>query len=188
MPFWVGAGIAGIGLITGTRAASKAAKQQEEATKEALKLRREMYLQQRADTAPFREVGSSAMTTLGGLMGLPQGQDTTLQPELGPNPRQFDPATNTGRVGVVRSSPPGTLPLDPYSSGSGALPGSMAGPGTWLTVAPNRPSGGGSFSVPGAAVAQSGSGYVTLQAPTGETQAVPADQADHYMQLGARRV
>jgi len=73
----VGGIIAGAGSIGAaaiqSHAAGKAADQQVAAGDKALALQKDIYNQQQANEAPFRNTGASAITTLGGLLGLPSG-------------------------------------------------------------------------------------------------------------------
>lgn len=53
------------------QAATEAAQIQADSAREALGLQRDIYEQTRADLTPYRDIGASAMTTLGALWGLP---------------------------------------------------------------------------------------------------------------------
>ncbi len=74
MSFFALASLAGpvLSSLMGASAASKAAKAQEAASREALALQREIYGQQRADQMPFRVTGSNALLQLADLFGVPR--------------------------------------------------------------------------------------------------------------------
>ncbi len=60
-----------------SRQVDKAVQAQVDAANKALDLQSNVYQQQRADLAPYRNVGSASIGELSRLMGLPAGSDTT---------------------------------------------------------------------------------------------------------------
>lgn len=106
---------------------------------------------------------SPSMGYLGRLMGLPGASGGGMPG--GPSPAgTLKPGASFDMPGSRRLN----IGADGYSQLFGAMPGANAGPA-------------------GAAVPRSG-GTVMLRAPDGRTRAVPADQADHFLRLGATRV
>jgi hypothetical protein len=173
IPAWVYVGTliaqAGASIYGSKKAADaqkKAAESQEKAAREALGLQKEMYLQDRADAAPWTNVGGQAMNTLGSLMGLPQG------PVQGPNaqPPPLLSQTAQGPLPPLGSHirPPGTpslgtaVPRPGYSSatfGGGQAPlAAAAAPGVSSATFP------------------SSNQMVPVRTPDGRVVAVPRNQ------------
>ena len=175
----IGAGIsaaAGVGSAAiASRAAGKAADTQQEAADKALAFQQRMYEQERLDTAPIRNVGNQAAQTLSGLMGLPSGPvagQVAPTPTIGP-PAGYIPNEHGVGFGILKPgvTPQQALQMNPTPAPAGGS--SLASLG-----APSMPPGG----------QQTQSGYVLLEAPTGERQMVAPNEVPHYMQMGARRV
>lgn len=189
---------AGLGYLQERQSANAiqtAADQQLTASREALAEQRRQYdlgrqdylgnqaytRQQISGLAPYQQIGSGALANLGRLTG------------------QTLPA-NFGQAPPVASLPP------PQATAPQGPPGSVASPNGYTIsglanpqlyqgyqggsgpVAPTPGSGGQFAASPQAPQPQGASSYVTMRAPTGETQQVPANQASHYEQLGAQRV
>jgi hypothetical protein len=200
-----GASVAGAKMASG--AAKDAAQTQVEASDKALALQREMYQQERADTAPWRNVGGQSVQTLGALMGLPSG------PVTGELPTAADDRDAKLRAAGAAVGPPLALWNRgiPYPSGTAGMSPNMLTPGVQYGGSgatlpggnPGLPSGmtpqsilaqqqAGPRGMPTGAEspgqAQSRSSYVQMRAPTGETQAVPAHLVAQLEQQGAVRV
>ena len=123
----------------------------------------------RAGLQPFASAGTSGMTALSSLLGLP------AQAGVGTSAM----AAPVNRAGMPPPSAMGNL-------AQGAL--AAFGPGIPRSVPPDQAramleargfSGGGTGTT---------SPTVMLRAPNGQTQAVPADHVDFYLARGAQRV
>jgi hypothetical protein len=189
----IGAGIAGgtslASAAIGSHAAGKASDQQQESADKALALQQQMYQQQRADVAPWRNAGGQAVTTLSGLMGLPAGPAAGQTEPVSPaDQRSAQLAAFGPGVGAVLGR---WNRGQPYSADvlGGMAPGRQAqlrslDPGGFAQT-PEQLAGVGQA----VGQAQTSSGYATMQSPDGkETQQVPVDQVAHYQQMGARRI
>jgi hypothetical protein len=174
----VGAGVSAYGAHKQAQAAEKASGQQQQSAQQALDLQRQLYeqtrgdLQQnlaqtRGDLGPYMGAGNQGLSSLTSLLGVPAA------------PRGGGPMTPT-------AAPLGTMPVGgmvglgaasgmPQPVGSAAPPG-MPSPLT-AGLSGMAPAGGGA---PG--------GTVLLRAPTGQTQAVPAEQVAFFLARGATRV
>lgn len=169
-PLVIAAGIAAAGSVASaaiqSRAAGRAADTQSRAAQDAIERSRQIYEQQRADQAPYRNAGASAVTTLGGLMGLPMSSgDANPLPAAAPRAPQ-------------------DMPAGPQETGWQAIRNRLTNmpPGSSLQDLGNRVQ---------TAQAQTGSSYrrsVRLQAPDGEIADVPEEDADFFLSRGARRV
>lgn len=177
----IGAGIAAGGGVAsaaiGSRAAGKAAETQAESADEAIALQREMYQQQRQDTAPWRETGGQSVQTLGALMGLPSGPTASQQ----------------GGPGLFAQAVPGMIGAANEIYGRlqrGEIQGEPINPRTMEPMNPSRHAPYGSpDAVSRGAQQQNASGYVMMESPDGgERQAVPREQVDHLVRAGARIV
>jgi len=133
--FWkdlLGVGSAGDVLRTGanlagnylqSRQIDKATQAQVDAANKALELQRRIYEQQRSDLSPYRNIGSSSVSELSRLMGLPAASDTTtpfFQPQggsgapaaplvTGPTGAPAPHQTNPNNAPVVGQAVPRTL-------------------------------------------------------------------------------
>ncbi|HKA39855.1 MAG TPA: hypothetical protein VKD25_08800 [Burkholderiales bacterium] len=176
-------------------AAREASEAQAQSAREALALQRDIYQQTRSDLAPYTGAGTQGLTALTSFLGLPAPPASagTLDPSR-VNPRVdevpiFPASFSAGREdalarllapwgpgGKNKQNPHATQWLEDYQrwkAGQGAR-GSGGTPTTSPTV--------------GSAYGGAPGGTVMLRAPTGQTQAVPADQVDFYLARGATRV
>lgn len=174
VPSIVGAAGVGASVYSANKsanAAKEAAKTQAASGQQALDVERDIYNQTRADLAPYRGVGASAITTLGSLMGLPASGGA-------------DAATGTAKgnlntklsASAVRTGPNGTGWV-PATAGAKWYPGDsdVAGSG-WppQTVNPYQERTTSSYGGP-----------VAMRAPDGTQQEVPGDQVAHFLSRGA---
>ena len=163
-----GGGVASAAIQS--RAAGKSAKLQKEATDAALAYEKERDQYARATeanrygammrgTAPYRRSGAAANTAMDQFLGLPETADPV---------GAYEPST----ANDPRMDMPG------YDQMTGVVtPGQHSRP-SGRQNAPSAPQ-----AAPGATPAM-----LTMRAPDGSTQAVPADQATHYEKLGAQVV
>lgn len=134
----------------------------------------EAYNRSNAVLAPWVTTGSSAMGSLGGLLGLPpasSGVTDALSPLASPQGAIPTPAG----VGVGLDA--GGAPVNPRSPAAAEAP-ARAAMSTQSGYAAPRSKTLGALA----------GGLVTLQAPDGTMQAVPAGQAEFYVSKGARVV
>jgi hypothetical protein len=107
----VGGIIAGAGAVSAaaiqSHAAGKAADQQVAAGDKALALQKDIYNQQQANEAPWRNTGASAITTLGGLLGLQQGGGSSGQLPTNTLGSTFDAPYTPAQANFDRYSPTG---------------------------------------------------------------------------------
>jgi hypothetical protein len=162
------------GAAIGSKAAKKASEQQQQAAQQAIAYAEPKYQQALQIAQQQAELGRAGLQpyNLQGQQGLQTGQQglTALTSLLG-----LPASANTGMAGaggVNRAGmpPPGGIPAleAPYTrAGAGGPPGIPTG---------------------GVAVPRGTAPTVMLRAPTGQVQAVPADQADFYVARGAQRV
>jgi hypothetical protein len=145
------------------KAAEKASTQQQQAGNRALDLQQQQYSQTRQDLTPYMQGGNQGLSALTSLLGV------APPPGAGAAPGGY------GDKGL--GLPPGFAPT--------GRPGEYAGTGQIGTPGPQaqRRPVVGNQSAYGAAP-----GMVLLRAPTGQTQAVPADQASFFLARGAQRV
>jgi len=169
-----GAGAVGAAAIQ-SHAAGKAADQQVAAGDKALALQKDIYNQQQVNEAPFRNTGASAITTLGGLLGLPQGGGGGSMGQLPTNTlgSTFDPAVTPGQANFANYSPTGgyvgkNVPMSEQMSNRNV----------------NLDASGYTAQQHGASPPSMT--MIRMQAPTGEIETVPADQVSHYQQQGAK--
>lgn len=157
--------------------------------------------------APFRSLGSGAVSTLGGLLGIHGA------PQPGnPPPPQFTPSNpgTFGNTGSFPTSPDKTAQQNASQTNfdTGAanvqqqINGLPASAGAAPTGAPPNPAGPGidtsqyaqkvGNQTLGALVSPSGQANnvpsVLMRAPDGTTKQIPVDQVWRYEQLGAARV
>lgn len=176
VPAAIGAAASIGGAVIQSKSAGKAADIQAASGTQAAGTLGQIYQQQRADMAPYAGLGAQAVGSLGSLAGfpkLPAGTGSTMGlPPMAPGV----PAPNT----------PGAVDTQPTMGGfrSGIATGEFAVPrkGTLGSLASQQRTASGYSAQPASG------GMVQLQAPTGEVQSVPADQAGHYIAQGARRV
>jgi len=182
-PFGVTAAIVTSALIS---AAATAAAQhaQSKAAQKAVDAQTGATDQAIQQLKPFQNTGTQAFTTLGQLMGLPSGGGGQAAPQMG-----LPSAPPTGQV---------TGPSTNYPSKMGAI----SDPSVLGGNSAQAPGGGGALmGTPGqVATSQSSSSYpsytpktspvpqVTMKAPDGSTQSVPADQVSYWTQKGAQVV
>ena len=164
-------------------ASKKAAEQQTASADQGLALQKDIYGQQVAGMQPYAQFGQQALGSLGSLMGFPAlppptGRDATGAP-LGPITGQQGPM-NLSDPRVQRLAAGGSM-ADPGMS-DGTLGGAM-GQSSYQT-----PGQGTGPTAPGGSVQAPGGQMVTLIAPTGEQGKFPADQAEQFIQRGARRI
>ena len=176
----VGGIIAGAGAIGSaaiqSHAAGKAADQQVAAGDKALALQKDIYNQQQANEAPWRDTGAAAITSLGGLLGLPQGPAGGGGGQLPSSTlgSTFDPPVTTAQANFDRYSPTGG-----YIGKDVPMSEQMSNPNV------NVDASGYTAQQHGAS-SSSYAPMVTLRSPDGkDTMTVPAVQAGHYQQLGA---
>lgn len=169
----IGAGAGLGGAAIAAHASGKAADQQSEASDKALALQQQMYQQNRADTAPWRQTGGKAVQTLGALMGLGGGSAQADVPmSLG---GMYTPETMPPRgssAGTALNDQGQFVPLNPNIAHA---PG-----GNW--------SGDSDASSYGNLTHGGFQGFVRMQAPDGTIQSVPPSAVEHYLSLGAVRI
>jgi hypothetical protein len=191
MPAAIPLVVAGIGAGTSIYAANKqagaaekAAGQQVRAGEGALALQKDIYNQQVQGMSPYTNVGGQAVTTLGGLMGLPTGQVGGLQ-RMAAAATQAQPATTRnpflrpdgsvkpiwGSEGFVENEP-----KDQTMRGVFARNDQQAG-ARQQTASSYTPT-----ARPGMAAT------VKMVGPDGDVADVPADQEQMWAAKGARRV
>jgi hypothetical protein len=153
-------------------AAKEAAATQSAAAEQARLLQQQMYQQTRADLAPYMQGGSQGLSALTSLLGVGGVAPSSGLAPLAPPPS----------AGVI-AGPMGTTPGLPN------LPAGMSA--TELAAWRRNPTQAGREQL----LAQAGvnasaypGGTVMLRAPTGQTQAVPAEQAEFFLARGATRV
>lgn len=111
---------------------------------------------------PYIQTGAAAQNTLAGLMGLP----TT--------------PTANGQGGVFNY---------PIATGPASdIPRGLPTSGTLMPAMPTPSQASEAGQASAQARSSSYGGMVRLQAPDGTVELVPADQAEHFMSRGARRV
>jgi hypothetical protein len=131
---------------------------------------------------PYTSLGGGAASTLGQLIGIPvtspgqmtmpTGGSLTKPPYQGPSNAQGQFLTS-----VDPGNPDGTVMNRGVPPLSNSPVGQAVPRGTLASLIPQAE-----------ASRQSQSSYVTMQAPTGETSQVPANQVQHFTRLGARLV
>src|SRR5262245_18591192 len=122
LPLIIGGASKVIGSVIQGRAAGKAAEQQQQAAREAMTVAGQQAAQARADLQPLRAAGTTGLTSLTSLLGLPAY--STALPPAGGGPRPVPPgaartpspdAQYTGYYAVPRGTlpNPGGTPLYP---------------------------------------------------------------------------
>ena len=180
---WIPAAISAAGGIVAGGMAAKGAKDaantQVAAQADVLKLLDKQQQQVRADLAPYRAVGGQAMTTLGAVMGLPGGSAGGAEA----GGASLGTPLNSG----LRAADIRRVPGDPRAGYVPATAGAK-----WIPpddVGGLLDDAGRPITRPPWAEQQSASAYtVTMRAPDGTTQAVPASQVAHYQARGAQVV
>jgi hypothetical protein len=186
---------AGVGLagtyLTG-RAQNKALTAQTAANQQAQQLQQQYQqgMQQRlAQTSetqrqlfsPYLSLGAGAASTLASRMGLPSGPAPGTGTPIPPYSQGGNlTPVNPGNAQGVVTQPQGA-PLSDSSAGQ-APGGTLAS----LANAPGALGALGKGALVNQATQQSQSGYVTMQAPTGETAQVHPQDIPFYTQKGAR--
>lgn len=172
-----------------SKGAKDAAKTAAGAATQAAQLQKDIYEQTRADLAPQRQLGAQAATTLGALMGLGGGGSAAggggATGSLG-----GAPVTTPLTDAVGGGWPPGRA--NPYTGELQTGPGPRP-EGQNVYDVRMRPDGSGYVNASAGAKWYPGSGQaegslVTMQAPDGTQQAVPASQVAHYQARGAQIV
>lgn len=99
MPWAAAAAVGGavIGAVATSNAADKSADAIEDSADASAATQRYMYDTNRADQAPYRQIGTSALNRLAAIYGLPQYQSTAAATEYSP---EFDGALVENRAGV----------------------------------------------------------------------------------------
>lgn len=192
----VGAGASIYGAKKQSAAAQTASQQQTAAAQEAraaqaplyaqaLQIAQQQAAQGQARLDPYAQQGGAGLTALSSFLGVPApapGQSARLS-ALAPTAAQQASANAFMPAAVANATnpaggpvPAGVRPMNVYGPTGSVGPGQANG--LPLQAGPPRP-----------AVPQGlGPGMVLLRAPTGQTQAVPADQVAHFVALGATRV
>jgi len=169
-----GAGSLGAAAI-GAHAAGKAANQQVAAGDKALALQKDIYNQQQVNEAPFRNTGAAAITTLGGLLGLPQGGGGGSTGQLPTNTlgSTFDPAVTPGQANFDRYSLHGG-----YIGKDVPMSEKMSNPAISQDVS------GYTAQQHGASPSAAMPPMLRVRAPNGNVYTVPADKAAEAQQNG----
>jgi hypothetical protein len=162
----IGAGVAGGVSVYGAhqqaKAAKKAAEQQQQGVREARAYAEPLYEQARSEMGQIFERGQAGLA----------------------------PYAQQGTQGLYALSDFLGVPRAPVPAAATGAPGAAAPPVPWpagRTRPPDAPVVG--QAVPRGTPAPGGqSSYVTLRAPTGQTQPVPAEHVDYYLARGATRV
>ncbi len=166
MPFGglltVGLITAGVGAGAGIYETNKAANTQQNATDQSLALQKQMYTQTRQDLSPYASIGTGALSNLRTLAGIPQPP----------------PAFNPTAAGPI---PMGASYVNPAGQRVAGLPPSTAQAGSLGAMS-------GQPAIASPAASQTGSGFVTVKAPTGETKQVPASESSYWASKGAQVV
>lgn len=136
----------------------KANEQQQAATDQAQGKLDTVYGQTRSDISPYIQTGQSAINSLGQMVGLPGVQTAQASGE------------------IAGANNKGTIAANTLADLMGGHQPSADAQVVGTAVARN----------PQAAQSQTGSSYVTVQAPNGgPTKQVPADQASYWQSKGA---
>jgi hypothetical protein len=167
----IGAGTQVAGSVIGSKAAKKASQQQQQAAQQAIAYAEPRYQQALQIAQQQAELGRAGLQPFvnQGLQGLGAGQGglTALTSFLGLPAR-----ANAGMAGTAGGmNRAGMPPSNPNAAAFGNLAQGALGAGAAMVP-------GGNLQRP----------TVMLRAPTGQVQAVPADQADFYLARGAQRV
>lgn len=166
LPYVIGAGTSIAGNVIASRGNTEAARIQAESADKALALQKELYDTQRADLAPYRELGLGAIGQLRHGMGY--GVNPASQ---GEQPEGWEAPVGIGNPinrGTTASTDPGVGNL----SRGQEMP--MSGPTQGLAGLGSTP------TAPG--------GLVTVMAPDGETRALEPEMAERAIQAGGRRL
>jgi len=167
-----GAGLAGAAIQSHQQ--GKAVDAQKEAGDKALALQKDIYNQQQANEAPWRNTGASAITTLGGLLGLPSGGGgSTGQLPTNTLGSTFDPAITPGQANFANYSPTGG-----YIGKNVPMSEQMSNP------AVRQDASGYTAQQHGASPSAAMSPMLRVRAPNGNVYTVPADKAAEAQQNG----
>ena len=204
LPALIGAAGAVGGTYIAARGTQNAAKTQAQAAKDAeaaqavadkasLDFAKAQYAdqyrqfeQQQANLGPYRDLGYSSLGALAGGLGLPAPAAPQTVPDtmMPPGLAALQNASSTGGLNPNAGfGPPGSVLTGP--DGTAAPAASTPAPWNMGTRAQQLLSQYAPTSPSNEAPAGGGSN-VTLRAPDGTVQSVPADQAAHYISLGAK--
>jgi hypothetical protein len=172
----IGAIGSGVSAAIGSSAAKSAAQTQTEASDKALDLQKEMYNTTRSDLSPWTTQGQKAATALGSLMGLDSVSGATSgSSSSGSTSTQTGSRTPTpNAVYMNKAVPTDSAAADDVPQ---ALVNQITSTYPLSSVASTNPQT--------AAQAQTQSGYVTMRAPSGETQTVPSHTVNLWKSRGA---
>lgn len=145
-------------------AGKQAAQVQTDYGNKALDLQKQMYEQDRADQAPYRNIAYGALNTLGSMMG----------PSFNAGGGGFRPSMGGQPSGSANGAPP---------MAQGLHLGSTAPPSPMTPQDLPAPVSVGSGMTPAAAA--NGGDTVLMRAPNGATARIPRDQVSHYAAKGA---
>jgi hypothetical protein len=146
-------------------AAKDAAKLQSDAADKAIALQKEQFAYQQELNAPLVASGRMGNKMVNDMMGLPTEQTAPLS-FYGNTGQKSAGRLQPGKAAVPVSGQPPAQPqaagrVQPLATYAGQTPANQAAQRTQ-------------------------SGYVTMQAPNGETKAVPPQQVPHFLSLGAQ--
>ncbi len=169
VPAIIGAGASVGTAAIGARAAGKAAKQQEQASDQAMAFQQRAYTDQQAAMQPYMRTGTDVFQRLAENYG--RGAYSPGGPSPFGAQSPFAQALQPGGMGYSGQQPQPQMVNQ-------AMP-RVGGP------MPSGPQAGGR---PFAAAMGGGGDLVTIQAPTGETRQMPRQEAQAYLARGARMV
>ena len=175
IPAIIGAGGAVAGGLIQNDAANDAQQAQTQAADKALALQGRIYDQQRADLAPYRSAGASALGSLTGLMGLAPSSGGNTPSVLG----NLGVASGTRQAVRSPGGSPVSVPAENYT-GDFAVPRVPEAMG-------NQPNGIASLAA-NSPQAKSASGYVLMRAPDGRVGQIPQGMVDRALAAGGQRV
>lgn len=168
IPAIIGGAAAIYGAKKSADAVTNAAETQAQSSEEAIALQKQMYEQDRADMAPYRNLGAYSVGALGHLTGMP--------------PTPSTPATAPSSGGAIGPGVPvdtSAKPPDILKDTDTTLPGAQ-GPRGMPTQAPESRS----LRDLGARQ-QTQSSFVRMRAPNGQEKDVDQTMVDYYRQRGA---
>ena len=175
-----GAGLAGAAIQS--HQTGKAVDAQKDASEQALALQKDIYNQQVANLSPWRNTGAAAITTLGGLLGLPGGGGSGQLPASGTAPA-MDAPISPGQANFAGYSPYGG-----YVGKNVTMGERMSNPNATVDAAGYTAQQHGaslpSASSYGTPAMQTGAPMLRGQTPTGQMVQVPAEKAGEFQQNG----
>lgn len=164
------------GALIQKRASDNAVKAQTEAADKALELTKQQYEQDRADYAPYRNLGAFSLGQLGHLVGMPENYDF--------GSKQFWGTIGDALSGPLRGAQPAITPsASPWVASSTAPPIPQAAPQSDPRALPEFQS----LRDLGARQ-QTSSSFVRMRAPNGEEEDVHPSEVPIFAQHGAVRV